>query len=55
MADYSKTISYRIICKDKSITEGYIGHTTNLKKRLNKHKENSLYETKKIILKYTRQ
>ena len=38
--DYSKTIMYKIVCKDLSITDLYIGHTTNLKKRKNQHKSN---------------
>jgi len=38
MAKYSNTIIYQIICKDKSITDSYIGHTTNLEQRENCHK-----------------
>ncbi len=36
--DYSKTIIYRIVCKDLSITECYVGHTTNFTKRKCQHK-----------------
>ncbi len=40
--NYSKTIIYKIVCKDLNITEGYVGHTTNFIKRKNKHKNNCL-------------
>ncbi len=40
--DYSKTIIYKICCKDPSITDVYIGHTTHLTKRRNSHKANTL-------------
>jgi len=36
--DYSNTSIYKICCKDSSITDIYVGHTTNLVKRRNKHK-----------------
>ena len=36
--DYSKTIIYKIICKDDNIKDIYIGHTTNFIKRKNQHK-----------------
>jgi predicted GIY-YIG superfamily endonuclease len=36
--DYSKCVMYRIVCKDVSITDCYVGHTTNLKKRKCQHK-----------------
>lgn len=36
--DYSKTIIYKIVCKDLSITNCYIGHTTNFTKRKTQHK-----------------
>ena len=36
--DYSKTHFYKIVCNDLSITDFYIGHTTNFVKRQNKHK-----------------
>ena len=36
--DYSNTIIYKIICKDKSITDLYVGHTTNFIKRKYEHK-----------------
>ena len=36
--DYSKTIIYKICCKDINITDIYVGHTTNFIKRKNQHK-----------------
>jgi len=36
--DYSGTIIYKIICNDTSITDIYIGHTTNLITRKRNHK-----------------
>ena len=36
--DYSNTIIYKIYCIDKTITDFYIGHTTNVTKRKYYHK-----------------
>jgi predicted GIY-YIG superfamily endonuclease len=36
--DYSNTIIYKIFCKDPSIKEIYIGHTTNFVTRKSEHK-----------------
>jgi hypothetical protein len=36
--DYSKTIIYKIVSKDLSITECYVGSTTNFRGRKSKHK-----------------
>lgn len=36
--DYSNTIIYKLCCKDINITEIYVGHTTDMRKRKNKHK-----------------
>ena len=36
--DYSHTIIYKIYCKDTTITDLYIGHTTNFIKRKYQHK-----------------
>ena len=36
--DYSKTYVYRIICNDLSITDCYVGHTVDFRKRKNHHK-----------------
>ena len=36
--DYSKCIIYKITCNDESVTECYVGHTTNFVKRKYHHK-----------------
>jgi len=38
--DYSKTIIYKLVCKDINITECYVGQTTDFKSRKSKHKCN---------------
>ena len=48
--DYSNTIIYKIFCKDESITDVYVGHTTNFiqRKYLHKHSCNNLNYNLKI-------
>lgn len=38
IADYSRTIIYKLCCKDPLITDIYVGHTKNFKQRKNTHK-----------------
>ena len=38
--DYSNTIIYKLCCKDPSITDVYVGHTTNFTNRKGHHKIN---------------
>ena len=38
MPDYSNSSVYRIVCKDTSVTESYVGSTCNLRNRIAKHK-----------------
>ncbi len=45
--DYSKTIIYKIVCKDVNIKDVYVGQTTNLQKRLALHKRCCKYENDK--------
>ena len=45
--DYSKTIIYKIVCKDINITDLYVGHTTNFIKRKNQHKNTCNNENSK--------
>jgi len=40
---YSKTWLYKIVCKDETIKDCYVGHTTNFTKRISKHKYNCFY------------
>ena len=37
--DYSNTIIYKIMCKDTSVQELYVGHTTNFVQRKHAHKQ----------------
>ena len=37
--DYSNTIIYKITCKDTSVNELYVGHTTNFVQRKHAHKQ----------------
>ena len=36
--DYSRTVMYKIVCNDLSITDYYVGHTTEFTKRKSQHK-----------------
>ena len=38
--NYLNTIIYKIVCKDLSITDVYVGQTTNFRTRKNQHKRN---------------
>ena len=40
MSEFDNAVVYRISCKDKNITDCYIGSTTNLKKRIYMHNYN---------------
>jgi hypothetical protein len=47
MPEYSNTIIYKIVCNDLTITDCYVGHTTNFTKRKHQHKENCNMTTSK--------
>ena len=38
--DYTNTIIYKIVCKDDTILDCYVGHTINLHNRIARHKTN---------------
>ena len=40
--DYSNTIIYKITCKNKDITDVYVGHTTNFVQRKYAHKQSCI-------------
>ena len=42
--DYSNTIIYKITCKDTSVTDLYVGHTTNFVQRKHAHKNSCITE-----------
>jgi len=46
--DYSKTIIYKLVCKDLIITDLYVGHTTNFIERKWCHKSRSKYDNSLI-------
>ena len=39
--DYSKTIMYKLVCKDVNIKDCYVGYTTDFKSRKRGHKKSS--------------
>jgi hypothetical protein len=41
MPDYSKTVIYKIVCRDLNVKYCYIGHTTNFTSRKDQHKRSS--------------
>jgi hypothetical protein len=46
--DYSKTIIYKLVCRDINIKEIYVGATTNWVNRKGTHKNNCNYEKFKV-------
>jgi len=42
--DYSNTIIYKITCKDASVNDLYVGHTTNFVQRKHAHKNSCINE-----------
>lgn len=40
--DYSNTIIYKITCKDSTVTDLYVGHTTNFVQRKHSHKQSCI-------------
>jgi hypothetical protein len=50
--DYSKTIIYKLCCNDPTITDIYIGHTTNFIQRKNSHKTSCHNENNKKYKQY---
>jgi hypothetical protein len=42
--NYANTIIYKIVCNDLTITDIYVGHTTNVSVRKTMHKSNCIYE-----------
>jgi len=45
--DYSKNIIYKLVCKDVTIKECYVGHTTDFKSRKQAHNISSNDNTKR--------
>ena len=40
--DYSNTIIYKITCKDSTVKDVYVGHTTNFVQRKHSHKQSCI-------------
>ena len=56
--DYSKTLIYKIVCKDLEIKDCYVGHTVNFTKRKSQHKSDCNNQNKKYnsnVYKFIRQ
>lgn len=53
--DYSNTIIYKLCCKDTTILDIYIGHTTNFTQRKNQHKTACCNENNKKYNQYVYQ
>jgi predicted GIY-YIG superfamily endonuclease len=45
--DYSRTIIYKLVCKDPTITDCYVGATTDFTQRRYRHKNNCINEKQK--------
>jgi hypothetical protein len=39
---YNNTIIYKIVCKDSAVTDLYVGHTTDFRQRLKRHREDCI-------------
>ena len=50
--NYENTIFYKLVCKDVSLTECDVGHTTDFRRRKNEHKRHCEYETLKTCKLY---
>ncbi len=50
--DWSKALFYRLVCRDPTITECYVGSTTNETKRRNDHKTNCTNQNDKTKYNY---
>jgi hypothetical protein len=46
--NYTKTIMYKLCCKDITINDIYVGHTTDFKSRKNNHKSSCNNQNEKI-------
>ena len=47
--DYSETIIYKLCCKDTTINQIYVGHTTNINNRKHNHKSNCCNSNLKML------
>ena len=54
MPNYSKSIIYKLECKDPDVTEIYVGATTNFYNRKKEHKRCCINKDGKIKCRYTK-
>lgn len=47
--EYANTVIYKIMCKDETIKDVYVGHTTNFVKRKYQHKTCALHKRKGLV------
>ena len=48
--DYSKTVIYKIVCRDLTIEDCYVGSTTDFRNRNNTHKTSCKKNTQKLYV-----
>lgn len=48
--DYSKSMFYKLVCKDLTISDLYVGFTTDFKTRKSSHKSNCNNQKKNLII-----
>jgi len=48
LVDYSCTLIYKISCKDPTVTDIYVGHTTNFVQRRDQHRHSSVNKRGKL-------
>ena len=52
MKNFANTVIYKIHCKDETVTDIYVGHTTNLAIRTNLHRSHSKLQSKSHLRVY---
>ena len=50
--DYGKTVIYRIVCNDPTVTDCYVGYTTNLSKRRYQNKTESERNSNSVLYEF---
>ena len=53
--DYANTIFYKIYCKDDSVKDLYVGHTTDFNKRKRQHKRSCISGENRKVYKCIRE
>ena len=50
--NYSNTTIYKITCKDNTVKDCYVGHTSNFKNRIYTHKSNCINKNKTYVYQF---